>query len=188
MADFCTFVPDDPSCQVAPEPEVPVVIPDVPIVDPVPLEPVEPVEPEIDPPVMKPEPIEPKPEGDWDMEMEMAAPSMVGGLAFLAVAVGTAQAAVLELFRYKDPSTFYTTSDAVLGSTNWWKIANLIGQWGGATFATFLALLQILSMFGIANNFNTTLWLTHIFAINPTVVGTVWILKKLAYDTAYSEC
>merc|ERR1711953_366577 len=31
---------------------------------------------------MKPEPIEPKPEGDWDMEMEMAAPSMVGGLAF----------------------------------------------------------------------------------------------------------
>merc|ERR1711953_1613065 len=109
---------------------------------------------------MKPEPTEPKPEGDWDMEMEMAAPSMVGG------------AAILELFRYKDPSTFYTTSDAVLGSTNWWKIANLIGQWGGATFATFLACLQILSLFGFSNNFNTTLWLTHIFAINPTVVGT----------------
>ena len=43
-------------------------------------------------------------------------------------------------------------------------------------------------MFGIANDFNTTLWLTHIFIINPTVVGTVWILKKLVYDTAYAEC
>merc|ERR1739844_287118 len=48
--------------------------------------------------------------------------------------------------------------------------------------------MGILSMFGIANEFNTTLWLSHIFIINPTVVGTVWILKKLAYDTAATEC
>ena len=127
---------------------------------------------------------------DMDMDRDMKMVGMAGSFGFLAVAIGTAQQAALDLFRYKPADTYYALGDASesILTRNYWKTANLIAQWGGFTFASFLALLQIASMFGYGVELNVGLWLAHITMINPTVVGTVLVLKKIAYDQAWDEC
>merc|ERR1712061_239821 len=58
-----------------------------------------------------------------------------GQLAYTLVALTSLAGIALEMFRYRSPADFYTSSDTVYGtSTNWWKLSHLIGGYGGLSF------------------------------------------------------
>ena len=193
MADFCTFVPDDPSCQpVEPEP-VPEVDPQPAPVEPVePVEPAEPVQPTDEP---AEEPVEAKPEEKDDGEMaegdmKMSQEAMWGQATYLMVAISHTAHSALQLFRYRSADTYYVAGDTAFGTdaTNWWSLYNMIGNYGMLSIGAILTITQLLSMFGIAASTNVMLWSYSMMLVGPILGGVVEGLAAWAYEKAYSEC
>merc|ERR1712061_884460 len=49
-----------------------------------------------------------------------------GQVAYTLVALTSLAGIALEMFRYRSPADFYTSSDTVYGNMNWWKMSHLI--------------------------------------------------------------
>jgi len=127
MSDFCDFVPDDPSCVTAPATTVdstqltdiattpePVTVISEPVIDD-----------------------EPNPEPNTKIEEDLDVSKLdpfQGQVAYALVALTSLASIALEMFRYRSPTDFYTSSDSVYGDTNWWKLSHLIGGYGGLSF------------------------------------------------------
>ena len=191
---FCDFVPEDPSCAAPVEPVEPVDPVPVEPVDPVtPVEPVEPVEPE---PVEPVDPVEPMPEAGDDGEMaegddmKMSSEAMWGNIGFLMVAISHVAYPALDLFRYQSADDYWTVSDQTfgLGFSNWWKIYNLIGQYGMLSVGAILTITQLLSMFGIAAEINVMLWGYATMFVGPILGAVVSGIAMWGYDQAYQLC
>ena len=191
---FCDFVPEDPSCAAPVEPVEPVDPVPVEPVDPVtPVEPVEPVEPE---PVEPVDPVEPMPEAGDDGEMaegddmKMSSEAMWGNIGFLMVAISHVVHPALDLFRYQSADDYWTVSDQTfgLGFSNWWKIYNLIGQYGSLSIGAILTITQLLSMFGIAADINVMLWGYATMFVGPILGAVVSGIAMWGYDQAYQLC
>jgi len=137
MTDFCDFVPDDPSCQTTTDPIVDEtqIVDTTTTTDPI-IDTAEPAEPTIIDDTLEPEPI-PEPNTkivEEDIDVSKLDPFQ-GQLAYTLVALTSLAGIALEMFRYRSPADFYTSSDTVYGtSTNWWKLSHLIGGYGGLSF------------------------------------------------------
>jgi len=135
MTDFCDFVPDDPSCQTTTDPivdETQIVDTTTTTTDPI----IDTAEPTIIDETTEPEPsAEPNTRiVEEDIDVSKLDPFQ-GQLAYTLVALTSLAGIALEMFRYRSPADFYTSSDTVYGtSTNWWKLSHLIGGYGGLSF------------------------------------------------------
>jgi len=132
MSDFCDFVPDDPSCVTATATTVDNTELDTTAttttIDPVTVS-SEQVEQVIDD--------EPNPEPNTKIEEDLDVSKLdpfQGQVAYALVALTSLASIALEMFRYRSPADFYTSSDSVYGDMNWWKLSHLIGGYGGLSF------------------------------------------------------
>jgi len=127
MSEFCDFVPDDPSCVTATDTAVDdtqQLDTTTTVTDPV----IDDSEPTID---------EPNPEPNTKIEEGMDVSKLdpfQGQVAYALVALTSLASIALEMFRYRSPADFYTSSDSVYGGMNWWKMSQLIGGYGGLSF------------------------------------------------------
>jgi len=127
MSEFCDFVPDDPSCVTATDTAVDdtqQLDTTTTVTDPV----IDDSEPTID---------EPNPEPNTKIEEDIDVSKLdpfQGQVAYALVALTSLASIALEMFRYRSPADFYTSSDSVYGNMNWWKMSHLIGGYGGLSF------------------------------------------------------
>jgi len=181
MSDFCDFVPDDPSCVTAPATTVDSTQLDtataVTTIDPV----TDTSEPVIDD---EPNP-EPNTKIEEDLDMSKLDPFQ-GQVAYTLVALTSLASIALEMFRYRSPTDFYTSSDSVYGDMNWWKLSHLIGGYGGLSFFAVASVTQILSMAGIAVPLNMLVWEWGAFMILPVLGAITSAALWYAYDQAYT--
>ena len=134
--EFCDFFPDDPissSCDFPTDPiDDNTQIVDTTTTDPI----IDTAEPTIIDDTLEPEPI-PEPNTkivEEDIDVSKLDP-IQGQVAYTLVALTSLAGIALEMFRYRSPADFYTSSDTVYGdSTNWWKLSHLIGGYGGLSF------------------------------------------------------
>jgi len=127
MSEFCDFVPDDPSCVTATE----TVVDDAQQLDTTTTG-TDPVIDDSEPAIDEPNP-EPNTKIEEDIDVSKLDPFQ-GQVAYALVALTSLASIALEMFRYRSPADFYTSSDSVYGNTNWWKMSHLIGGYGGLSF------------------------------------------------------
>ena len=127
MSDFCDFVPDDPSCVTATD----TVVDDTQQLDTTTTG-TEPVIDDSEPTIDEPNP-EPNTKIEEDIDVSKLDPFQ-GQVAYALVALTSLASIALEMFRYRSPADFYTSSDSVYGNMNWWKMSHLIGGYGGLSF------------------------------------------------------
>jgi len=126
MVDFCELAPNDPSCVTTTDTVVDenTQLPDSATTDPI----IDTSEPNID---------EPNPEPDTRIEENLDVSKLdpfQGQVAYALVALTSLAGIALEMFRYRSPTDFYTSSDSVYGDINWWKLSHLVSGYGGLTF------------------------------------------------------
>ena len=151
-AEFCKFVPDDPSCVVE---ETPVDQADPPVENQV----VDDVDKEI----------------DADMERRM----MEAQVTFLLTALSLTVHAALAQFRYRAGSTYYAAGDAL--STNWWQHLNTAWNLFTIGFMGTATVTQLLSMLGIAAEVNVMVWM-YGSLINTGFGLLTGLIAAYAYD------
>ena len=162
MSDFCDFVPDDPSCQTAPEPEKP-----------------EPTstdggdagpkpdggdKPEDDMDMMKDEKMmdHDDKEMTWEKFDEMASEyfhPMEANIAYFTVAAGMVAEIVLHSFVWHEANAS-TLSQAASGSgnTDYYDLQHSVHTYGGLAIWGTAALTQLLATFGIMVGINMMVW------------------------------
>ena len=64
-----------------------------------------------------------------------------GNLTYLMTAVGITAGTALNMFRYQSAASYYTNSANVIGSTNYYELANMLGNYGAIAIGGSLALL-----------------------------------------------
>ena len=129
MSDFCDFVPDDPSCVTATATTVDNTELDTTATTTTIDSVTDTSEPVIDD--------EPNPEPNTKIEEDLDVSKLdpfQGQVAYALVALTSLASIALEMFRYRSPADFYTSSDSVYGDVNWWKLSHLIGGYGGLSF------------------------------------------------------
>jgi hypothetical protein len=191
MSDFCDFVPDDPSCTTAPEPELPIDGGDG-----------NPTGPGGDS----------GPDGgkgdkdDWEMMEKMG--KMDGNMSWeevdewldlwmsqrsgfttaIMTTVSLAAGAFLELFRYQSRTPdFFTSSAYVAGSgTDYYKLYHQYYGYSYGAMFTLLSISHILAWIGIGVNFDYFFAMVGAFFFFPWLHVGGSVLIALAYDNAYT--
>ena len=82
---------------------------------------------------------------------------------------------------YKDWTDNSATTK--LGSTNYWSLANMVNNYGRLAYWGILSIIQLLSLFGIAQGLNMMLWglfLTWIFFVVEVTWGVLQLLGIMA--------
>ena len=90
------------------------------------------------------------------------------------------------MFRYQSPANYYTASKNVIGDTNYYELANMLGNYGALALGGSLALLQLFSMFGVLVELNLFFWLMLAPVVGGLVSSGVGALMFQAYDKAYT--
>ena len=90
-----------------------------------------------------------------------------------------------ELFRYKSDYAGYKLYDSV-SSTNFWKYADLIFEWGWFTIGSLAFFTQLLSLFGLSSGINLMVWHFGVGMVGMLVVQLSSALKWWAYDSAWA--
>jgi hypothetical protein len=162
MSDFCDFVPDDPSCQTAPEPEKPEPTngggdgpkPDIAGDD----------KPEDDMDMMKDEKMmdHDDKEMTWEKFDEMAGEyfhPMEANIAYFTVAAGMAAEIALHSFVWHEDNAS-TLSQAASGSgnTDYYDLMHMVHTYGGLAVWGTAAFTQLLATFGIMVGINMMVW------------------------------
>ena len=109
-----------------------------------------------------------------------------GNLTYLMTAIGITAGTALNMFRYQSAASYYTNSANVIGSTNYYELAHLLGNYSAITIGGSLALLQLLSMFGVLVELNLYFWLMLAPILGGFISSGVGTFMFLAYDKAYS--
>lgn len=128
MSDFCEFVPEDPSCVTATD----TTVDNTQLSDTTGTTGTDPVIDDSEPTIDEPNP-EPNTKIEEDIDVSKLDPFQ-GQVAYALVALTSLASIALEMFRYRSPADFYTSSDSVYGDMNWWKMSHLIGGYGGLSF------------------------------------------------------
>lgn len=186
MSDFCDFVPDDPSCQTAPEPE----------------------------PKPEPKPDGGDAGGDaggdktdggdmgekmeehdkemtWEKFDEMASEyfhPMEANIAYFTVAAGAVMSIVLDTFVWHE-SNASTLSQAASGSgnTDYYDLLHQIEAYGGLAVWGTAALTQLLATFGIMVGINLMVWGILVPTGGMLLELTAAVLGYLAYDQFFNQ-
>lgn len=125
-------------------------------------------------------------EEDWDKSAEKMMNPLMGQIAFLLMAVFKTYNSSMKLFRYRSASGFYDAGK--MGSkTNFWQIANLVGDYSQLAIFGVAAVTQILSMAGLFSSINYTVWKYGIIGWYPMIQSVVWFLRFFAYEQEYSN-
>ena len=201
MSGICEIFPDDESCQVAPEPEEPVVDD---------VEPEEPEEGNGDDEAEGDEEGEETPEGDMEeKEMKEGAhwtealtgmerwktyysftkiakhSDLQANLGMLMVPVIYVAYLGSQAFRYRTATGYYTVGELGASKTNFWELSDLVRFYGGLAIMGPLVLTQLLATLGIAVALNLKVW--GLMGLVSIAVGTVlsWI-RLIGYNSAWS--
>ena len=102
---------------------------------------------------------------------------------YFTTALANSVQASLDTFRYRGSDSYYDDGD-VLGSTNYWQLANQMHGYSGVAFWSLASITQLLSMFGHAVDINLIVWLYGGRLLMLTSLATL-ILEYLAYDKSY---
>ena len=191
MSDFCDFVPDDPSCQTAPEPEKP-----------------EPTstdggdagpkpdggdKPEDDMDMMKDEKMmdHDDKEMTWEKFDEMAGEyfhPMEANIAYFTVAAGAVLDIVLHSFVWHEDNAS-TLSQAASGSgnTDYYDLQHSVHTYGGLAIWGTAALTQLLATMGIMVGINMMVWGMLVPTGGMLLELGVAVLGFLAYNQFWDQ-
>lgn len=122
--------------------------------------------------------------GDMMMEEEDTMTPMMAQLTFLMVPLMAAGTKGLNLFRWRSDADYYTVGD--ITETNYWKLANLVGDYAALSLWSVAFVTQALSMAGIAVEAN--IWMfTSVLPLMGGLVGfTYALLMGLGWNKAYT--
>merc|ERR1712241_1632828 len=101
-------------------------------------------------------------------------------MAFLSVMAMSAVHAGLNLFRYHSSATYYDNGD--VQSMNFYKYAHKIEGYAALSIGSLLTIMQLLSMFGIANGVNMMMWQYGGMVFHIAVLTALGMLHWVKFD------
>jgi len=108
-----------------------------------------------------------------------------GQVVYTLAAIGMVSAHALHVFRNRSAAGFYDDGD--FAGTNFWKVSNFVGGYGGLFVWSFAALTQMLSLFGMATEVNTMVWQYGVGYTGAMVAMLAGLSNLLASEFAYED-
>ena len=120
--------------------------------------------------------------GDMMMEEDTMTP-MMAQLTFLMIPMISAVTKGLDLFRWRSNENYYSNGDVT--GTNYWKFANLVGDYATLSLWSAAFVTQALSIFGIAVDANIWMFSSALPLMFCLAGFTHAVLMGLGWNAAY---